>query len=226
MNTRTLALAALALAAAAHAGQQAHTILFKPVKGSKTVYSLSFVFDSTGTQVTYQAKLTNEVVDVKEDGAFIVVSYQSDHVTIVNGKKEPSQAETITAVTTYDKYGRPTAVGGDEATPASFRVANLTSFIAPQKDVEVGESWVVDIPANEKEKTPAIKHTYKLVTVQDGVAIVEMTALESLSDYPGSVRGRVWVELKTGEQTKFDLAVKNMPIGEMYVDGKVLITRQ
>lgn len=224
MKPRAIALAVLSIAAVAQAGQ-AQTIVYKPVKGAKTVYSLSFAIESPGLKVTYEAKLTNEIVDVKPDGTFIVASYQSDGVTIVDGKKEPSTAETITAVTTYDKYGKPKAIGGDNATPESFRVANLTSFIAPTKAVGVGDTWSVQIPASDVEKTPSAIHTYKVLAIDKGVATIEMTVVDTAKDYPGSAKGRVWVNVANGEQTKFDLAVKNMPIGGAYIDGKVVITK-
>lgn len=226
MKTRSLVFAALLAAAVAQAGQQAYTVLYKPVKGSKAVYTLSFAIDSPGTQVTYQAKLTNEVVDVKDDGTFIMASYQSDGVTIVDGKKEPSPAETITAVTTYDKLGVPTAIGGDNATPESFRVANLTSFLAPSKPVAVGETWTVSIAADKEKGTRAVTHTYKIVSVDKGTALIDMSVVETAAEFPGSAKGRVWVNLESGEQTKFDLVVKNMPIGSVYIDGKVTITKQ
>jgi hypothetical protein len=226
MKTRPLVIAALLAAAAVQAGQQTYSIQYKPVKGSKTAYSLSFAIDSPSIKVTYEAKIVNEVVEVKDDGTFIMASYQSDGVTIVDGVKQPSAAETVTAVTTYDKLGVPMAIGGDNATPESFRVANLTSFLAPGKPVAVGESWTVKIAADEKEKTRAVTHTYKVVSVDKGVAIVDMSVAESTTDFPASAKGRVWVNLANGEQTKFDLLVKNMPIGGVYIDGKVVITKQ
>ncbi len=226
MKTRPLVIAALLAAAAVQAGQQNYSIQYKPVKGSKTAYSLSFAIDSPSIKVTYEAKIVNEVVEVKDDGTFIMASYQSDGVTIVDGVKQPSAAETVTAVTTYDKLGVPMAIGGDNATPESFRVANLTSFLAPGRPVAVGESWTVKIAADEKEKTRAVTHTYKVVSVDKGVAIVDMSVVESTTDFPASAKGRVWVNLANGEQTKFDLLVKNMPIGNVYIDGKVLITKQ
>ncbi len=226
MKTRPFVIAALFAAAAVQAGQQTYSIQYKPVKGSKAVYMLSFAIDSPSVKVTYEAKLTNEVVDVKEDGTFIMASYQSDGVTIVDGKKEPSTAETITAVTTYDKLGKPTAIGGDNATPESFRVANLTSFVSPGRPVALGEVWTVKIPANEAQKTRAVTHTYKVVTVDKGVATIDMNVAETAVEFPGTARGRVWVNLSNGEQTKFDLVVKNMPLGGVYIDGRVVITKQ
>jgi hypothetical protein len=223
---KSLAVAALLSATVAMAAQQTHTILFKPEKGHKAVYKLSFAIVSQGPQVVYEAKLTNEVVEVRADGSYITASYQTEGVTIVDGKKEPSLAETITAVTTYDKFGKPLSIGGDEATPDSFRVANLTSFIAPTKAVAVGESWTARIAADAEKKTRAVTHTYKLLSVEGGTAVVEMNAAEAGEEYPASARGRVTLDLETGEQTKFDLNVKNMPIGQVYVDGRVVITKQ
>jgi hypothetical protein len=223
---KTLAVAVVLASAAAYAAVQAHTIQFKPVKGAKTVYQLTFAIDGQGPQVVYQAKLTNEIVEVKEDGSFITASYQTEGVTTVDGKKQPSLGETVTAVTTYDKFGKPVAIGGDNATPESFRVANLTSFISPTCPVEVGGTWSAVVQADAEQKTRKVTHTYKLLSVQDGAATVEMSAVEEAAQFPASAKGRVTVDLKTGEQTKFDLVVKNMPIGAVYVDGKVTITKQ
>lgn len=223
---KSLAVSALLLATVAHAGLQNHDIRFKPEKGHKAVYKLAFAIVSQGPQVVYEAKLTNEIVEVREDGTYITASYQTDGVTIVDGKREPSLGETITAVTTYSKYGKPVAIGGDNATPSSFRVANLTSFIAPMNTVKVGESWSAKIEANTEQKTPAATHTYKLVSVENGIATVEMSAVETGGEYPGSAKGRVTINLASGEQTKFDLQVKNMPIGDVYIDGRVVITKQ
>lgn len=230
MNIGTAAAAAAVLAALAQAAPQQYELRFKPTNGTKTLYSLTFNIDGLAQETIYSALLTNEIVEVQEDGSYLTVSYQTEQRMTVGGEDVESVAETITAVTTYDRLGRPTAIGGDEATADSFRVANLTSFLSPSSPVSVGELWTVSIPADALHGTRDVRHDYKLVGFEKvgdrDAAMVDVSAAETGDDLPASTKGRVWIDAGTGEVLKYEVTVKNMPFDVNLVSGSVLIEKR
>lgn len=221
----SLALFSLAVVSTA----QTYDLSYKPTKGSKSVYLLTFNIEGYGQQIIYKAKVTNETVDSKEDGSYIIATYQTDHEVIVSGQSQKT-TETITSVTTYDKVGRPIAMGGDNATPASLRVANLTSFIAPPASVKIGEGWTSRIAGDKEKQTVSVVHTYKLLSVekQNGkdVALVEFTVTEGAGDAPASAKGKAWIELSNGETIRYEAMLTNMPSDGKPESGKVTLVRQ
>ena len=228
MNTRHLAVLAL-VAAFTQASAQTYDLSPRFEKGTKSVYNLTFDIETPGQKVIYKSKLRNEIIDVKEDKSYITASYQTDHVLVVDGKNAQSNAEELTEVTTYDKHGRPTAIGGDMTDGASFRVANLTSFIAPSKAVKIGESWSVSIKASEKDGTRDVTHRYKLLQITKinnaEVAEVQVNVAEDTKENPASTKGKVWVNIKTGETVRYQVDIKNMLVGPQYVNGSVTIEK-
>ena len=230
MNTGTVAVTAALMAAFAQAAPQEYDLRFKPTKGTETFYSLRFLIEGVAEKTVYSALLTNEIVDVREDGSYITASYQTEHKLTIDGEDKTSNAETITAVTTYDRLGRPIAIGGDEATPESFRVANLTSFLAPSSPVSVGETWFVEVPANLVYDTRVVRHDYKLVGFETVIgrraAVVEVAATEVGGRLAASTKGRVWIDDENGEILKYDVTVTNMPFGDIAASGSVLIEKR
>ncbi|MCH8979091.1 MAG: hypothetical protein IH945_07595 [Armatimonadetes bacterium] len=230
MNIGTVVVTAAFLAAFAQAAPQQYDLRFKPVNGTKTFYDLTWSIDGLEEETVYSALLTSEIVDVREDGSYLTASYQTDHKLKVGGEDKTSAAETFTAVTTYDRLGRPTAIGGDLATPESFRVANLTSFLAPSSPVSVGGSWSVRIRADEEQGTRDVRHEYRLVGFGKvggrDAAMVDVSAAEAGGKLPASTKGRIWIDAENGEVLKYEVTVTNMPVGTYAVSGSVLIEKK
>lgn len=227
MNTRTLAALTLFASALAQASAQTYDLSPRFKAGDKVVYDLTFNIETPGQETIYKAKIRNQIIVVEEDGEYKTASYQTDHKLVVDGKEEISAAEEITEITTYDQYGIPIAIGGDNDTPESFRVANLTSFVAPRQPIAVGKAWTREIPADTKNGTRTVVHTYKLLRITKlkgrDVAEITLSVKETHIDHPASTTGKVWVDIKTGDTVKYEVSVKNMPIGDQYINGKVLI---
>jgi hypothetical protein len=213
---------------AVQASAQTFDLGFKPTKGSKTNYTLSFAIDGQSQKIVYRAKIRNEVVDAKEDGSYIVASYQTGHEVLVDGVSKQTAADTITTVTTYDKVGKPSAIGGDNANPVSFRVANLTSFIAPPTVMKVGETWTVRILGDKAKGTVDVNHAYKLASVEKqagkDVAVVEFTVTE-VGANGASAKGKAWIDLSNGETVRYEATMTNMPSDGGPVNGKVTLVR-
>ncbi|MCH7685936.1 MAG: hypothetical protein IH899_04520 [Planctomycetes bacterium] len=55
------------------------------------------------------------------------------------------------------------------------------------------------------------------------VAEIQLSVKETASDHPASAFGKVWIDVKTGNMIKYQVEVKNMPFGDQYINGKVLI---
>lgn len=223
-----LVLAVCALAVPSMA-QTTYDLTFKPKKGAKSVYQLSFDIEGYGQQIIYKAKITNETVDEKEDGSYIIATYQSEHEVIVSGQSQKT-TETITSVTTYDKLGKPLAMGGDNATAASMRVANLTSFISSATPVKIGDTWTVRIAGDKEKGTVGVTHTYKFLSVEKqggkDVAVVDVSVIEGSGDTPASAKGKAWIEISTGETIRFEAKMTNMPSDGGPASGKVTLVRQ
>lgn len=230
MKTRLLVVLAAGLALAGQASAQTYDLGHKPKKGAKTVYALTFNIDGQGQTIVYKAKITNETVDIKEDGGFLVASYQTDHQVLIGGQSQQTASETITSVTTYDKYGKPVTMGGDDTSPMAYRTANLTSFIAPVTQMKVGESWKATVQANRETGAVAATHHYMLVAVEKqagkDVAVIEFSVTESTGSNPASAKGKVWIDLSNGEMVRYEAEMKAMPNDAGPVSGKVVMVRQ
>ncbi len=229
MNARPLFALAALLAVASQATAQTYDLGHKPKKGTKTAYTLTFNINGQGQTIVYKAKISNEVVEVKEDGSFLMAMYQSEHQVSVGGVPQQTASETITSVTGYDRYGKPVTMGGDDTTPNAYRTANLTSFIAPVAPMKVGESWKATIVANRETGAVAATHNYMFVGTekQNGkdVAVIEFTVAESTGANPASAKGKVWIDLATGETVRYEADVKAMPNEAGPVSGKVVMVR-
>ena len=227
MITRTLAVLTLTVAAFSQVSAQTYDLSPRFKAGDKNVYDLTFDIEGVGQEMVYKAKIRNEIIVVEKDGEYKVISYQTDHRVIVDGVQETSGAQELNAVTTYDKYGTPTAIGGDLATGESFRVANLTPFIAPKQPIKVGEAWNSPIEEDAAKGTRKVVHTYRLLKIVKlkghEVAEIQLSVKETASDHPASAFGKVWIDVKTGNMIKYQVEVKNMPFGDQYINGKVLI---
>lgn len=227
MNTRTLVALTLLTAAFVQASAQKYDLSPRFTAGNATVYDLTFRIDGMPQKTTYKSKLENEIIDVRDDGSYITSSTQTDHKLIIDGKEVDSPSEELTEVTTYDKNGVPMQMGGDMDSPESFRVAFLTSFLAPSKPVAINETWVIDIAADQEKRIRKVKHTYKLLRISKigeiEVAEVSIKVREISEDHPASVLGKVWVDIKTGETVRYQIEVLDLPIGAEYIDGGVLI---
>ena len=231
MKTRLLSTALLLAAMAAHAGPQSYEIKFAPTKGTKSVFTMAFEIGGTQQTTVYQSMITEEIVDVKEDGSYLTASYQTEHKVFVGGKMVQNSPQTITAVTTYDKSGRPLTIGGDNASPSSYRVANTTSFMYPDRAVAIGETWSVSVPESKDHGSRLTTNTYKLASVEKQgekqVAVVEVAAAEKSGDSPTTVTGKFWIDLASGAVVRYEAKIQNMPTesGPTY-SGHITIVRQ
>lgn len=218
-------LVALALVVPAVSQAQGVSLKFKPIKGDKSVYDLSFDIEGLGQSLVYKAKVENEVVEVKEDGTYVVASNQGDAVVVSEGVEQATSAPTTTSVSTFSALGRTLKIAGDEATPESFRVANLTSFVAQEAPIEIGQSWTVDIEADAEAGTVSVKHVYKFLRKEttDGkeIAVVEFSSEEISGSNPCSAKGTLTIEIATGRQLTYSAQVKDLPVGPQFVSGKL-----
>lgn len=227
MNTRTLVALTLLTAACVQASAQKYDLSPRFTAGDATVYDLTFRIDGMPQKTTYKSKLENEIIDVRDDGSYITSSTQTNHKLIIDGNEVDSPSEELTEVTTYNKLGVPTVMGGDMDSPEAFRMAFLTSFLAPSKTIAINETWVVDVKANAENSVRKMKHTYKLLRItkigDQQVAEIRLTVKEISDDHPATVLGKVWVDVKTGETVRYQVEVLDLPIGSEYIDGGVLI---
>ncbi len=203
------------------AGAQEHSFEYKPAKGEKLAYSFTFDIMGFGQPLLYKATISNEVVDVYEDGGYLMASSQGDSVVVLDGDEQPTIAESVTAVTTYDKLGRPLKIGGDNATPESFRVANLTAFISAGRAIKLGEGWTVEIPGDKEAKTVAVTQQYKLIQVADGKAVVEFSVAETEGENRATAKGKITIDLSTLRAIRYEAQVTDLPVGVQLVSGKI-----
>ena len=111
--------------------------------------------------------------------------------------------------------------------------ANVSAVLSEEPDgddrqpLEIGKAWTVTIPADAKNETRKIVHTNRLLKIMTlkgrEVAEIQISALETSDDHPASAYGKVWIDLKTGNTIKYQVDVKNMPVGPQYINAKVLI---
>lgn len=205
------------------ASAQEYSLDYRPTKGEKLEFLLTFDIDGYGQPLVYRAKVVNETVEVFENGEYLIAASQSDSVVLLDGVEQQTAAEESTAVTRYDKSGRPLSIAGDNATPESMRVANLTSFIGPGRAIKVGDEWSIDIKGDKEAGTADVVQKYRLMQVVEGVCVVEMQAAETTGANKASAKGLVKIDFKTMQALSYEAAVVDLPVGIQMVSGKLTI---
>lgn len=198
------------------AGEGSIALKRSPKPGDQLKYRVTLVFTVYGNDVFYTAEDTERVVSVEKDGTYSVESTQANmHAN--NGNDLLVQPNPNRVVSLYDKRGMVLDFQG-EPSGQSWRDANLSCFVLPDKPVAKGDTWTVNVPAKLDREAPGatITYTYKgpEADKMGGVSVVriEEKYAEVTQSTPATATGTIWVNPVDGTVVKLEEEWRNAPI--------------
>jgi hypothetical protein len=189
--TSRLAIASLlvgAPAAFAFSGFQGVTLHWLPKEGEVMNYQVVASLQIEGQTAEMRSKLAVDVIKVDSDGAYAVQMTGSDGTIAFAGQQFP--APRSMTITHYKPNGDVIDMTGEQVVPQSFRMANLSNMRWPDKPVNVGDAWTVDIKAGDKAPFP-VKGSFKLDSEEKIGTIDTYKIVGSLKEVEGSTPGEI-----------------------------------
>lgn len=160
------------------------------------------------------ATLLEEVKTIDKDGSYSLQQTQIDASGVYDNEKVDVPARTPITIK-YKPDGHLSAIQGDLIDSNSYRVENLALVIDPGKPIEVGSTWMDDIPADKDQKTPAVHLEYKLLGTET-VAGVDCLKIKGSGNEVGGVNPAkhaftVWLSKTDGSRIELDSKWDNAP---------------
>jgi hypothetical protein len=219
------------IAVAAYAAVQDISLKRKPKVGDVAEYKDNATFTTDQGEVTFAQKRVSTVTEVKPDGGFVTKVTTSDTKVVFGGQELPDQP-SLTSSTEFGPDGLLKAITADmPPAAATYRIANLHAFKAPDGAVKIGDEIKFEIPADKKNGTPGVKTVYTVVSTEkvqawDTVKLTFSTE-ETEGDTKSSIKGTVWLNSADGTLIKSQEEWKDVqPQGAPFpVSGKYSIER-
>lgn len=221
-----MVLVVLAVLASA-APQRTFTLIRTLTLLEVSVYDLkvSISAEDLGQPITFNAKLHEQVTDIKEDGSYVIASSQTDQHLFVGGVEQTGVQDEPPVLTIFTRSGLPINVAGESATPSTLRLAIINAIIAPPKPVSVGSGWAIEVEANKETGAVSAEIRYRVTGIEKigdrEVLVVTVKGKELTGDDPASSDGTAWIDTSTFQIVKAVSTLKNAPIGYLLVDAKV-----
>jgi hypothetical protein len=221
-----LALAWLIIGAGA-ATQEAVSLRFTPAENQENKYKLEVKLKYNSEDITFSADLSNRVVQVLDDGSFVVATTQKNAQMLLAGSpvKYP---ETNPTFTTYSKLGQASGITGDDINSEDYRFTNLTALIWPDHPVKIDEAWSIEQKGNAETGAIATKGQYRLLAQEEILGRkcnkVSFEVIEQAGSDPASAKGIAWVDRTTGFTVKLAAELKKAPLAGTQVDAVMELT--
>ena len=214
MKSVTTSLAAAVLAAASFAlATDGSTLQRTPKVGDVAKYAVTVNVDTQEGRVTINMLDTRTVTDVQSNGDYTEEANDTGGSRVMGAQKLAVPDAKIT--TSYHANGQAFKITGDGVDAKAYRIEALNDFYSPGKSVKPGEKWTFVSKADPTVGTRNVTMNYT-VEAEEKVGThdtyrISYTGTED-GDSPGSVSGKVWVDVASGEIVKADLALKSAPI--------------
>lgn len=200
--------------------------------GDVQVLQITAKGEAEGFEVVFEAKSKETLKKLSADGVQEVESLMLGGKLSVAGQEQEMEAEEHPSTSTLDKRGFLTAYesgneddedGGDQA-----RIGATTAIIYPEKDVKVGDKWSFTGKGVEKLGTRDCKYDFELVALDKvdttETARIKISYKETEGEDAVESNGTIWVNIATGSVIKFEVKVKNLPLGGEAFPGEFTIT--
>jgi hypothetical protein len=231
-KTRTaIGVATLAAAVLASALTADYTLNYTPKVGTVTKYKMTGNFDFEGQEIMFTANVTNKVTKVNPDGSYTMEEAQTDAKVSFGGQEMEAPAGSPN-MTTFDAAGRVLDIQGDMVDASAYRTAAMSTFYKPSKAVKLGDSWTVDLKADEKIGTVESKATYTVEAEEQvgqwKTVRISYEVKEVSGSTPASSSGKIWIDPADGEMVKVEGVWKDVPVpgAPAPITGKVVVARQ
>lgn len=226
-NIRAIGLCALVALCAVASAQDALNLKFSPKVGDTMKYKLTGSLETPQGPGEISGVIEDKVTKADADGYTVTSSQNSMNVTF-GGSSIPIPDSSSTSV--FKLSGEVVDLQADQVTGDTWRVAELDSFIYPDKPVKVGDTWTSSVTADSKKGTVAGTTNYKVDSLEKigshDTAKIKVTYKETSGDSPASSDGYVWIDTKDGSMVKAVSTWSNVPMGPMPVGGTITLERQ
>lgn len=215
MKLKMLAILAVAASATAFAAFDGFSVGRKPKEGDTANYRMTADVDFGGMAIKAKFLVTEKVTKVEADGSYNLEQQQLEGTIDLNGQTQDMPAGSGPSTMTYSKDGSLLKVEGGEATPDSFRMANLGVMHDPGHTVNVGDTWTYEIKADSKTGAVAAKAEFKLVGEEKVGTFdclkISRVVKETEGTDPASSDGTVWISKEDGSSVKEEGKWMNAP---------------
>ncbi|MFN7171732.1 MAG: hypothetical protein ACK4P3_02965 [Fimbriimonadaceae bacterium] len=232
------ALLAAVVAISPVAFAQGTKINFTPKAGTVAEYDTVITVTFEGTPLTIKAKSISTVQEVKANGDFVVQNEERGMVIELPGMDSIPVPDMDPSTTVFDKTGVPIEVQQPDASAedlaASARMASISAFYLPEdlnKEWQVGDRYVREIPANTKLGTKAVRAEYTFEGTEKvgnwETAIFSFKVTETEGGKPQQISGKMHLSVTDGMTVKLEARFVDMvtPGAPEPVSGSISLTR-
>jgi len=203
-----ISLAGLALVGGAQDAVK-HSLRFKPTVGQEARMRSSININLEGEEVQFTSILRVKVTEVDKDGSFTLEEEAVEVKIFVSGTEIPvddDMKKSAAGASRVDARGVVKELTGGEIAAPDYRLSNLMSFVAPEKDVAVGDSWTYEHPASTKTGAVKARSEFKFEKIETvgghECAVVKVEFKELEGENPSSMSGTFSIRLKDGQTVK------------------------
>lgn len=209
-----LGLLVAALSVGAFAVVDGFNLKRAPKAGDSVTYKLKADVEVAGTEANFTAKVVEKVTKVEANGNFQLESSQSEGKISFGGQE--MDADPSTQTFTYKPTGEVIDIKSDKLDASMFRMANLQSFVVPDKDLKVGDEWTIEGKKDEKTGAVNTKGTYKIAGEEkvgdyDTLKVTFSVKETEGGDSAASAEGITWISKKDNTMVKTEGKWLNAP---------------
>ncbi len=232
LKTISAALMLLTVSALAIAAVDGLSVKRQVKEGQILKLKIKADLEIQGQAATFTALTDQKCTKLEADGTYTIESTQHDGKAVFGGQDiDIPQTPPVSSV--YNADGSLKQIKGDDtiASPAAYRMSNLSVLVDPGKTLNVGDSWSVDIKGDTKTGAEAAKAEYKVLgeeKVGDLDTIkVKFSVKETSGAMPASSEGTTWISKVDGTEVKSEAKWTDapMPGAPMPITATVTISR-
>lgn len=209
--------------------QQGYVLSRAPKVGQESRYRLHVEIDLNGIPATISALVVEKVLSVS-DGKYVIESVQKQGKA-KHGDLEQSLPDSQADSAVYLVSGEPAEIKSGNEDGLRGRLARMSAFVVPDKPVKAGDSWSHSFSGSVLSGGIGAKAEYKAEAVAPMGAkqalVVQFHFKETSGSKPAEAKGKVWVDVDTGERLKIEGDWKNAPMlgAGTTLDAKVSLVR-
>lgn len=201
-------------------------------KSTKAIVSIDFEGEMLEMHIDERARTT---VRASDDTGVSFRRQTTDLKMTIQGMEMPADSSDFGPPSDY-KLSPTGLVLEHESTDESVEAARMyqaSSVAFANEPVQVGETWQIQYPRNDRVGLPQAVGNYKFAAQEtvNGVATakIEVDYQESQGSPPVTSKGVAWIEIASGDIVKTELDIRNVPFDEaemtMYTNVVVTETR-
>ena len=217
----------VATCAVAIAAVDAITLKYAPKVGDSLKYKMTGQLQIMGTSADIAGDFEYKVTKVDTDGSYTIESSQKNMQVSFGGQNmnPPDSKDT----TVSKANGEIVDYQTDHQDPNAWRMAELNSFVYPDKPVSVGDTWQSKVAADTKKGTVAATCDYKVDSLEKvgshDTAKIKVSYKETEGSDPASSEGFVWLDTKDSAVVKSEANWTNVPSQQGPISAKISLSR-